>query len=140
MKYHTVGPLAIWQHKSNAGNPTCRVLLIHGLGEHSGRHGNTIQFLNSVGIEVIAFDLRGCGHSSGKRQWIESFRDYVQDTATVFDWAEKTLSSLPLFVLGHSLGGAIAICFTEQYQKLLQGLVLSAPAFKVGSEITPAKI
>lgn len=134
----SVGSLAVWKHSIAA--PKARLLLIHGLSEHSGRHYHTIEFLVKSGIEVIRFDLRGAGESGGKRQWIESFQDYVDDTVAVFNWVQRELPNLPLFVLGHSLGGAIAIQFAASYHSLLKGLVLSAPAYLVGSGVSPLKV
>lgn len=134
----SLGHLAVWQEKTDA--PKARVLLIHGLSEHSGRHANTYEYLKSKGFEVVRFDLRGSGRSGGLRQYIEKFADYVEDAAQVLNWIETTLPPLPLFVLGHSLGGAIAIYFTSVYQKRLKGLLLSAPGHRVGGSISPLKI
>lgn len=133
-----LGQLAVWQEKTKGA--CARVLLIHGMSEHSARHSNTIHYLNQKGLEVVRFDLRGSGRSGGLRQWVEKFEDYVEDTAQVLNWIETSLSPLPLFVLGHSMGGAIGIYFTSHYQKRIRGLVLSAPAYKVGGAISPLKI
>lgn len=130
--------LAVWQH--SVTHPRARVLLIHGLSEHSGRHLNTVTWLNHHEIEVVRFDLRGAGKSGGRRQWVEHFDDYVQDTTQVFNWIQRDLKNLPLFLYGHSLGGAIALHFASSYHSLLTGLILSAPAFQVGSAISPIKI
>jgi len=138
MEPFSLGSLAVWQEK--ASSPKARVLLIHGLSEHSARHLNTCRHLQAQGIEVVRFDLRGAGRSGGLRQWIERFDDYIADCAEVLNWIETTLPPLPLFVLGHSLGGAIAIHFTAIYQKRLRGLCLSAPAHKLGAGISPVKI
>jgi alpha-beta hydrolase superfamily lysophospholipase len=138
MESITLGSLAVWNH--SVPNPKARVLIIHGLSEHSGRHLNTVRGLNESGIDVVRFDLRGSGKSGGKRQWIESFGDYVDDAVTVFNWIQRDLSALPLFVYGHSLGGAIAINFASTYHSLFKGLILSAPAYLVGAGISPLKI
>jgi alpha-beta hydrolase superfamily lysophospholipase len=134
----TLGSLAVWNH--SVSNPKARVMIIHGLSEHSGRHLNTVKWLNENGMDVIRFDLRGAGQSGGKRQWIESFNDYIDDTVTVFNWIQRELPSLPLFIFGHSLGGAIAVNFAFTYHTLFKGLILSAPAYLVGSGISPVKI
>ncbi len=138
METITLESLAVWNH--TISNPRARVLIIHGLSEHSGRHINTIEWLNQNQIEVIRFDLRGSGKSGGRRQWIEKFQDYVDDTVTVFNWIQRDLPKRPLFILGHSLGGAIATHFTASYQSLLKGLILSSPAYLVGSGISPIKV
>ena len=107
------------------------------MSEHAARHKNTVQFLTANGFEVVAFDLRGSGRSGGRRQWVAQFNDYVEDTAAVFHWIQKELEPLPLFVLGHSMGGTIAVYFAALFQSHLKGLILSAPALRVGPA-TPA--
>lgn len=135
----TLGALAAWRHPAQT-TPVARILIIHGIGEHSARHKNTYDFLTENGYEVIRFDQRGSGRSGGRRQWVEKFEDYVADAAQVLNWIQSTLSPLPLFVLGHSLGGAVATYFSASYGKILSGLILSAPAYKVGGAISPLKI
>lgn len=130
--------LAVWHH--SVAQSRARVLIIHGLSEHSGRHLNTVEWLNQNQIDVVRFDLRGAGRSGGRRQWVETFEDYVEDTVKVFNWIQRDLEPLPLFVFGHSLGGAIAIHFAASYHTLFKGLILSAPAYLVGSGISPVKI
>lgn len=135
----TLGPLAVWVHQPK-GTAKGRVLLIHGLSEHSGRHLNTVEFLVARGWEVTRFDLRGSGRSGGRRQYIEKFSDYVDDATRVYNWMVKEPQTLPVFVLGHSLGGAIALHFAAQFHRELAGLVLSAPAYKVGGAFPPIVI
>lgn len=134
-----LGHLAAWRHTPSE-TIRARLLLIHGLGEHSARHTNTIDFLTSHGIEVVRFDLRGAGRSGGRRQWVEQFVDYVEDATHVLHWIQRELPPVPLFVLGHSLGGAIAAYFTAVHQADFSGLILSAPAHLPGSGVSPLKI
>lgn len=136
----TLSHLSAWRHEPPRRKAVGRVLFIHGLSEHSARHLNTVDSLVGFGLEVVRFDLRGAGASGGKRQWVEHFEDYVEDAASVFHWICRELSNLPLFVLGHSLGGAIALHFVATYQRGLSGLVLSAPAFQVGTGISALKV
>lgn len=135
----TLDHLAAWRllPKESARG---RVLIVHGLGEHSARHQNTTDFLLGKGFEVVRFDLRGAGRSGGRRQWVEKFEDYVDDMARVFHWILRECPPLPLFVLGHSLGGAISTHFTATYQKELTGLILSAPAHVPGEGVSAIKI
>jgi acylglycerol lipase len=136
----TLGRLAVWKHAVQKGTAWGRVLHVHGISEHSARHQPTFDALNSIGLEVVRFDLRGAGESGGRRQHIEHFSDYVSDTATVHNWIVQALPPLPLFLMGHSLGGAIATHFAAEYGKLLKGLVLVAPAYRLGSDISPLKV
>lgn len=139
MTHETIGKLAVWSHEPE-GMAKGRVLLIHGISEHSGRHLNTVKALTASGYAVVRFDLRGAGLSGGRRQWVEKFSDYVDDTASVYRWICRKLEPLPLFLMGHSLGGAVALHFIVQYQKAFRGLILSAPAFRTGNAISPAVV
>lgn len=114
--------------------------MLHGLGEHSGRYRELVEKLNARGIETVRFDFRGCGASEGKRQWIERFEDYVDDVETVCEEIVAKLDPLPLFLFGHSLGGALAIWFGARRQELFKGILLSAPAFQVGGGVSAFKI
>lgn len=139
----TLGHLSAWHHPStlNGGQKKiARILLLHGISEHSGRHLNTVNWFTQRGVEVIRFDFRGAGQSGGRAQWIEQFNDYVEDTIDVFLWIQRNLDRQPLYVLGHSLGGAIALHFAAHYGNQFDGLMLSAPAFLTGSNIPMWKI
>ena len=138
-RFHPLGPLAVWIEKPS-DPPKARVLLVHGMSEHSGRHRNTVAALLAAGYLVVRFDLRGAGKSGGRRQWIERFSDYVDDAARVYQWADRELPRAPWFALGHSLGGAVACHFAAHFSSELHGLVLSAPAFRAGGAISPIKI
>lgn len=142
MQPRLVDKLAVWSTDPFGGSSKARarILLIHGMSEHSGRHIETEQALLQADFSVVRFDLRGAGHSGGRRQWIERFDDYVDDVGAVYRWICRELEPRPLFLLGHSLGGAIAISFLQYYQKAFAGCILSAPAFSLGGAINPLTV
>jgi len=141
MQPYSLGQLAVWSHLPAVTNPVARVIMVHGICEHSGRHLPTVSALLKLGIHVIRFDLRGAGMSGGHRQYIDHFEDYVEDVAHVFNYTLREFApKLPIFVLGHSLGGAVAINFASQYDQELAGVILSAPAYQVGDAISPLKV
>lgn len=135
-----VEKLAVWSSEPSPMPSKGRVLIVHGMSEHSGRHLHTENALLAAGFSVVRFDLRGAGRSGGRRQWIEKFDDYLDDVSTVYRWIVRELPPLPLFLMGHSLGGAIALSFLEHYQKAFVGCVLSAPAYQLGGAISPLAI
>lgn len=124
-----------WQAAAMFPTPLARIALVHGLAEHARRYDAFALRLNAAGIELIAPDLRGHGKSPGERVWIESFDDYLLDTDALVSAAQTTAPlKIPLFLMGHSMGGAIAALYAierlpENDQKLA-GLILSSAALK----------
>lgn len=113
------------------------VLIIHGLHEHCERYSAMAGKLNEAGIDVYTFDLRGHGKSEGERFFVQSIDEYVEDVSSILSQIPRTK---PLFLLGHSMGGLIAVHFLlKKSQNNFQGLILSGAALKPGKDITPFK-
>ncbi len=109
------------------------VALVHGLGEHAGRYGHVIERLTDAGYLVVAPDHAGHGRSGGKPMGVNHFGDFVADLHRVIGAVER--DGLPLFVVGHSMGGAIALTYALDYPDELAGLVLSGPAVVPGEDL-----
>lgn len=118
------------------GEITGVLVLSHGLGEHAGRYGHVISELGKLGLVVYALDHRGHGRSGGKRLELKSWSDYIADLHEVFRIARATHPGFGNFLLGHSMGGAIALSYALEYQAELDALMLSGPAVVLG-EGTP---
>jgi alpha-beta hydrolase superfamily lysophospholipase len=113
--------------------PRALVLIVHGLGEHSGRYEHVAQQLNNWGFAVRAFDLGGHGKSSGAPGSLVDENRLLDDLATVFDRSRAVMApGLPLVLLGHSLGGLIAARFVSLKLRTVDALVLSSPALDPG--------
>ncbi|MDP6539066.1 MAG: alpha/beta hydrolase [Planctomycetota bacterium] len=106
-----------------------RSLLIHGFGEHGGRYGHVADALVGAGLEVGAVDLRGHGGSSGTRAFVERFDDYLDDVDAALVRLRSESGDLPLFLVGHSMGGLVAALWVLEQRALADGLVLSSPGF-----------
>lgn len=116
-------------------DPRGVVVIVHGLGEHGRRYGHVVRALVAAGFTVAVPDHLGHGRSDGKRLRVKSFADYTGDIGTVLDAVR--IEGLPTFLLGHSMGGAIALDFALDHQDRLTGLVLSGPAVVPGSDMPP---
>jgi alpha-beta hydrolase superfamily lysophospholipase len=108
------------------------IVLVHGLGEHSGRYGHVAGRLTALGLEVRGYDLRGHGRSEGARGSIPRDDALLEDLRFVFDDADRRGraagdDAAPL-LLGHSLGGTIAAAATLGGHVAPRALVLSSPA------------
>lgn len=112
-----------------AQNPSAHLLLVHGFGEHSGRYDHVAAALNQEGVAVHSFDLRGHGESGGRRVFINRFEDYLHDTLVALEDVVQAAQDKPIFLAGHSMGGAIATRLVQKFQPPLSGLILSSPAF-----------
>ncbi|MFF0815323.1 alpha/beta hydrolase [Rhodococcus sp. NPDC003318] len=119
------------------GDPVAILVLAHGLGEHNRRYDHVVARLVDVGLVVYAPDHRGHGRSGGKRVELKDWRDFTDDLHRVFDIARDEHPGLPVYLLGHSMGGAIALDYALDHQDDLAGLILSGPAVDVTSG-TPA--
>lgn len=106
------------------GNGPWRALLIHGLTSSGAGWWRLGAALADLGYEVIAPDLRGHGSSPrGDELTMESYRDDILALGTHWD-----------LVLGHSLGGAIALACVDTFPQLTDRLILADPA--IDSAIT----
>jgi acylglycerol lipase len=120
--------------------PKAVVLLLHGLAEHSGRYAHVAKALTDSGYAAHTLDLRGHGKSDGKRTYVRSYDQYQADILQFRKLIELQHRELPLFVLGHSMGGNLALGHVLDHQAGVRGLVLSAPALVAGASLSPAKI
>jgi alpha-beta hydrolase superfamily lysophospholipase len=113
--------------------PRGAALIVHGYAEHSGRYAWTGEQLASHGFAVEAFDLRGHGQSDGERVLIGSMNEYLDDVDAALARLRQHAPDLPVFILGHSMGGAIlALYATARLQKPghddVRGLIFSGAA------------
>ncbi len=118
------------------GKPTradCRagVMIVHGLGEHGGRYADLAQWLTRRGYAVLAYDQRGHGRSGGNRGDLLRPSDFVAHGLEVLMYFKNALGRKP-FLLGHSLGGAVAASMVIERQAPVAGLILSSPALEAG--------
>ena len=118
------------------GEPKAVVALIHGAAEHSGRYAHLAAFLKHHGYGLAGYDLRGHGRSAGRRMFVRSFHEHVDD-AMIF---LSRLDHRPVFLLGHSMGGTAAALLALTRTPRINGLVLSGPLLEVGGDFSPLKV
>ena len=107
------------------GQVRASVMLVHGLGEHSGRYGHVAAALVERGFAVVGWDLRGHGRSSGARGDVATGELLVDDLAMVC--ARFRQEGCPLFLFAHSLGGQIALRLLERDAAICRGAVIASP-------------
>ncbi len=103
------------------------VLLVHGYGEHSGRYGHVAKRLVDDGAVVYAVDHVGHGHSDGEPVLITDFEPVSDDVHLLEARARAEHPSLPVVLVGHSMGGMIAARYAQRWGDDLACVVLSGP-------------
>jgi alpha-beta hydrolase superfamily lysophospholipase len=105
-------------------------VIVHGLGEHSGRYQHMAGWFARKGAAVYALDQRGHGRSGGQRGHTPGLEALVDDVDRVVDHA-RTASAGPLVLIGHSFGGLVAIAYAFAHPDRIDRAVFSAPLLRV---------
>jgi alpha-beta hydrolase superfamily lysophospholipase len=114
-----------------AGDPWGTILVVHGLGEHSGRHDATGGRFAAAGLAATSYDHRGFGASGGRRAWVDRWDEYLDDIEDRF--AAGRVDGLAAAIYGHSLGGLLVADYLLSGRPLPDAAVLSAPALAGGT-------
>jgi alpha-beta hydrolase superfamily lysophospholipase len=130
-----------WEHPE----PGLIVVLVHGYGEHVGRYEHVAATLVERGAEVWGLDHAGHGRSEGERALLLDLDGAVADLHQVVTRARAARPALPVAMVGHSMGGALATRYAELHPGELAGLALSGPVLgswapamqMVGLEVLP---
>ena len=107
------------------------VLLVHGIGDHSGRFEYVADTLNDAGFSVLASDLRGHGRSGGQRGFIKNFETLVRDLDQSLEKARELSPDGPCFIFGQSLGALLVILYVLKRQPAIEGLIALSPALQI---------
>nr|XP_023475627.1 monoglyceride lipase isoform X4 [Equus caballus] len=103
------------------------IFVSHGAGEHCGRYDELAQMLVGLGLLVFAHDHVGHGQSEGERMVVSDFHVFVRDVLQHVDIMQKDYPGIPVFLLGHSMGGAIVILTAAERPGHFSGMVLISP-------------
>ena len=113
------------------GRPTRGVVLIlHGLGEHSGRYRHLVGALLKAGYTVYAHDHQGFGRSGGPRCYVQGFHDYLSDISQVVSMARRRSPGLPCCLYGHSMGGLIGLLYLMDVPGAVDFGIIASPSLR----------
>ena len=110
-------------------NAKAVLLLVHGLGGHTGRWEPLAKFFANRGIASCALCLRGFGDSPGIKGDIDSFHTYLRDIDSLAAVIRAKYPTQKIFMLGESLGGLIVFLAAIELGEIFKGLICLSPAF-----------
>ena len=122
-------PIHIWQPAA-PGQPRAVILAIHGGMAHAGDYVTPALFFRQHGIATVSFDM--VGHDGKRKVDIPSFEAFLDDEELFLAWVKATYPGVPIFVMGHSMGGLIATHLGLRRfagEPAIQGFVLSSPYY-----------
>ena len=122
----------------------CRAVisLVHGYSEHGARYAHMGAALNEAGIALCTVDLRGHGKSGGKRGVIGKYPDFYGDVDALIAETRGRFPDVPHFLMGHSIGGGIALNYNFARQldcaalvptplNQIMGYIITAPLLQL---------
>ena len=116
------------------------IIITHGMGEHSMRYLEMVDFYTNEGYTVISFDIRGHGLSEGKRGHTPGFEFLMDDIERVYTQVKKDYPSLPIFLFGHSMGGNLVLNFLLRKPNSICGAIVTGAYLKLGFDPPKWKI
>ncbi len=108
-------------------NAPATLLILHGLGAHSGWFVDMANEIATRGVNVYAMDHQGFGRSAGARGHVVRWQTYLDDIDHMVDKIAQDQPGGKIVVLGHSMGGVFAVHYTAAHQAKLAGMVLLNP-------------
>lgn len=116
---------ALFSRKDVPAHPKAIIVIVHGLAEHFNRYDALTTRLLNADYGVYRYDQRGHARSAGPRTFFSHFDVLAKDCKTIVDLAKSEFPNLPIFLIGHSMGGFTVALFGTQYPKNVNGIVMS---------------
>ena len=130
--------LVLYEHRwLPEGDVRAVVVFMHGFTEHSGRYAELAEALSRHGYAFWAMDLRGHGKSQGQPVFVRAFDKYLDDLDLLLARVRAEMPGRPLFLMGHSMGGAIVLLSALQRKSQVAGVVASAAPVRIGGAVFP---
>lgn len=124
--------------KCVAKDEVCAVYFLHGLADHMERWDSLKNFLIDRKVSFYGHDQRGHGRTElGVKAYIEDFNIFVDDTVKEIECLKRDKPDVPLIIMGHSMGGLIAVMVSLKRPDLIHGAILSAPYLKLSDNVSP---
>jgi acylglycerol lipase len=125
-------------YRFHIDNPRGLLFVFHGLFAESNVASMMAQQFSRSGFEVLAMDQESHGKSEGTKGTVRRFAQFGEDSLKfVLKAKEHYPEGLPVFLMGHSMGGAIATMVALSEPKLIRGAILLAPGLCANPDFEP---
>lgn len=125
-----------WYPKSGE-NIKAIIFISHGFSEHLGLYHEVGETLAGGGFLAYGHDHVGHGRSEGKRVYVETVDEYVDDVIHHAKLIQEKYPGLAHFIVGHSMGGMITLKTVLRHPDFFRGMVLEGPLIVPGPQIGP---
>ncbi|HSQ88297.1 alpha/beta fold hydrolase [Romboutsia sp.] len=125
--------------KDLVDNPKAVILISHGLAEHCKRYDYVTKKLNSFKYSVYRYDHRGHGLSDGRRGHLNDYNTLFKDMNTMVDLIKSENKNIPIFIIGHGIGGHSLVGFGSNYLNKVDGMIFSSPLICDYNSLTDIK-
>lgn len=123
-----VGGVRIHYRAWEVPSPRAALVVVHGLAEHGGRYDEFAEAMGGYGMSTYALDLRGHGSSEGRRGFVARFEIFLQDLDRFRREVQGLVDpSCPLFLVGQSMGGLVALRYLEEFESPFRGAAIVSP-------------
>lgn len=126
-----VGGVRLFYRSWKRADASTAVVMVHGMGDHSGRWAEVAGGFTAAGLSAVALDLRGHGRSRGRRGHAASFEHLLRD----LDRVRRVAATGPVdrvVLLGHSLGGLVVLRHLQAFPSpAVLGAVAVAPFLRL---------
>jgi alpha-beta hydrolase superfamily lysophospholipase len=116
------------------------LVLVHGLGEHTGRYEPVGRFFAESRYALAGFDMRGHGLSAGPRGHTPNYDALLDDVSNFLGQVRRRFPHIPLFLYGHSLGGNLVLNLALRRRPGIQGVIATSPWLRVAFEPARPKL
>lgn len=114
--------------------------LVHGFNEHSTRYRHVAERLCRSGYALLTFDEFGHGLTEGKRGHAPSYEALIDSVKIILDEAHTRFPNTPVFLYGHSMGGAIVLNYLLKKTHTLKGAIVTSPLLRLAFEPPAFKV
>ena len=126
-------PRQVWR----AENPKAILIGVHGFNDYGNAFIRPAPWFAERGVTVYAYDQRGFGRTAQAGYWHGAAR-MRSDLKTIISEVNDLHPGLPVYVMGHSLGGAVVLsAMAAEDAPVVDGVILAAPAVWGWSRLNP---